>query len=354
LYLVWREAHPRQPKSADAPYHARYAERFAILPFLVAGGLFAAFDLHLVRSREASLFIRSYGPESWDKCVVASRAIWFYFLKVVWPEPLMAVYPRWNLAESGMAAWLFPCAASVTALLGMLCFVKRRAAWAFYCAAFFALTLAPTLGFIPFSYMRYSFVADRFQYLACLGPIVLFGGSTQAIYNRAGARLKTLLRSAALCLVVLLAGLSARRAMQFNSKERLFAHDLALNPNSWIAHAQIGNSLSGQGRGEEAMQHFSESLRLNPDQGESHESLAYELSRVKRFAEAVPHYQMALTFPGSRVPHTFNNFAGTLLSLGRTDEAISSLEQALKIDPGYEPARKNLEKVRALRAEKKP
>ena len=35
-------------------------------------------------------------------------------------------------------------------------------------ALYFALTLGPVLGFVDFGYLRYSFVADRFQYLA--GP----------------------------------------------------------------------------------------------------------------------------------------------------------------------------------------
>src|SRR3989442_7077849 len=40
-------------------------------------------------------------------------------------------------------------------------------------AAFFVATLSPVLGFIMLFTYRYTFVADHYQYLACIGPIAL-------------------------------------------------------------------------------------------------------------------------------------------------------------------------------------
>ena len=40
-------------------------------------------------------------------------------------------------------------------------------------AAFFVATLSPVLGFIMLYTFRYTFVADHYQYLACIGPIAL-------------------------------------------------------------------------------------------------------------------------------------------------------------------------------------
>ena len=38
---------------------------------------------------------------------------------------------------------------------------------------FFVATLSPVLGFIMLYTFRYTFVADHYQYLACIGPIAL-------------------------------------------------------------------------------------------------------------------------------------------------------------------------------------
>ena len=46
-------------------------------------------------------------------------------------------------------------------------------------AVFYVATLSPLLGFIMLYTFRYTFVADHYQYVACLGPVALVaaGGS---------------------------------------------------------------------------------------------------------------------------------------------------------------------------------
>ena len=42
---------------------------------------------------------------------------------------------------------------------------------------FFAVTLAPVLGFVDYGYMQFSFVADRYQYLAGIGLTAVLAGA---------------------------------------------------------------------------------------------------------------------------------------------------------------------------------
>ena len=39
-----------------------------------------------------------------ERCVLAGRAAWFYLAKLLWPSPLLFVYPRWSFS----AAWPWP------------------------------------------------------------------------------------------------------------------------------------------------------------------------------------------------------------------------------------------------------
>src|SRR6185295_4013369 len=77
-------------------------------------------------------------------------------------------------------------------------------------AAFFVATLSPVLGFIMLYTFRYTFVADHYQYLACIGPIAL---ASAGLVNLADT-FKTSRASifcAALCVVALLATLTYRQ-----------------------------------------------------------------------------------------------------------------------------------------------
>ena len=72
------------------------------------------------------------------------------------------------------------------------------------CALFFAVILLPTLGFVDYGYMRYSFVADRYQYLAGIGVIVFFAGAAAYGSYKMPDVLRKTAKGAALALLVLL------------------------------------------------------------------------------------------------------------------------------------------------------
>lgn len=50
-------------------------------------------------------------------------------------------------------------------------------------AAFFVATLSPVRGFIMLFTFRYTFVADHYRYLACIGPIALASAGIVGLAN---------------------------------------------------------------------------------------------------------------------------------------------------------------------------
>src|SRR3989442_3528130 len=107
-----------------------------------------------------------------DRCVLAGRALWFYAAKLVAPVRLSFIYPRWEIDGRPWWQWRFPLAA-VGALAVLWGFRARIGRGPLAAVLYFAITLAPALGFVDVYPFRYSFVADHFQYLASLGPITL-------------------------------------------------------------------------------------------------------------------------------------------------------------------------------------
>src|SRR5262249_42046821 len=104
-----------------------------------------------------------------DRCLLAGRAFWFQLSKLFWPSDLMFVYPRWDINAGVWCQYLFPI--GVLALLVILWSLRRWSRAPLAGVFVYILLLLPTLGFFNIYFFLYSFVADHWQYLACLGII---------------------------------------------------------------------------------------------------------------------------------------------------------------------------------------
>ncbi len=154
------------------------------LPFFVAGAALALVTSWLERTH-----VGASGPD-WalsvlDRCLIAGRALWFYAGKLLWPANLTFIYPRWQVDPGVWWQWLFPLMA--VAMVTILWSLRERIGRGPLVAVlFFAGTLFPALGFANVYPMRYSFVADHFQYLASAGLIALAAaGLTKILPARA-------------------------------------------------------------------------------------------------------------------------------------------------------------------------
>jgi len=180
----------------------RWRDFQRVLPFFVLGMVFG-----LVTAWTERIHVGATGA-SWnfgplDRVLIAGRAVWFYASKLVWPNELTFIYPHWRIDSQIWWQFLFPVAA--LALLAALWFLRGRIGRGPLVAAlFFGGTLVPALGFFNVYPMRYSFVADHFQYLAGIGLITLaVAAGTSAIAKFDDDRKRMTAIVAALVLLVL-------------------------------------------------------------------------------------------------------------------------------------------------------
>ena len=265
-----------------------------------------------------------------DRCVLAGRALWFYAAKLVAPIRLSFFYPRWAIDAGVGWQWLFSLAAvGVVAALWML--RDRIGRGPLAAVLYFAITLAPALGFVDVYLFRYSFVADHFQYLASLGPITLV-----VALGAAGARkVPALGRAARLACGGLLLALGAAtwsRAHVFADLETLWRDTVSKNPAAWSAYNNLGTLLLERGRAAEAVPVIERALALRPDVPEIHHTMADAWSRLGRRDEARAEYARALAVaPGYAPAH--NALGLLLLDEGKATEAIAEFEQAIRLRP---------------------
>jgi tetratricopeptide (TPR) repeat protein len=185
--------------------------------------------------------------------------------------------------------------------------------------------LLPMLGLINIYFMRYSLVADHWQYAASLGPIALFA----AAISRAKRPLQWLLSAVVLLLLVLL---SDRQAFVYRSGESLWRNTIVKNPESWMPRMNLGHTLAGESRYGEAKECYRAAELLAPDLAEPYYSLATIYAQQGRYADAVPEYEQAVRI-NPRVVVMFMDMGHSLAMLNQFDRALACFQQAIDLRP---------------------
>ncbi len=262
-----------------------------LIPFFVAGvaaGLFTAWVERQFGGAQGS----EYDFSIVERFLIAGRAIWFYLGKLCWPVNLVFIYPRWQVSQAVGWQYLFP--AAVALLLGALVWLQRRRRGPLAALLFFVLTLFPALGFFNVYPFRFSFVADHFQYLACIGPIVLAAAGLSTGFNRLEKGRSLWTPALGGILLAILGVLTWQQCRTYANIETLWRTTIARNPSCWMAHNNLGLTLVGQGHWEEAIQHYEQALQLKPDFADALNNMGVVRATQGKLDEAVACYQKAL------------------------------------------------------------
>jgi hypothetical protein len=204
-----------------------------------------------------------------ERGLIAGRIIWFYLGKLIWPDPLIFIYPRWKVQADAFFDWL-PLILLVMAL-GVLWRGRHGALRPVGLAAlYFGALLFPVLGFFNVYFFRYSFVGDHFQYLASMGPLALAGAGVARLPRRVGIPL------AAGLLAVCGALDRAAGPRIYQGHVALWSATVAKNPGAAMAWMNLADSLSKEGRHEEAIVALKRGLALKADEFDGYNDLGCE------------------------------------------------------------------------------
>jgi tetratricopeptide (TPR) repeat protein len=225
--------------------------------------------------------------------------------------------------------------------------------------------LAPVLGVIPFAFQNTSTVADRYAYLALLGPALSIA--------RGQGRSAWLVPMGALAACVLFwVPLSLRQQGFWKSDTALFERALAVNPRSAVAHSNLGLVALRDGRLADAKARYEQALVLRPADARARANLGLclfqagqvqaGLSELRAALAAQPDYlraranlvrglmqtgetagareqaqELVRRHPDSAEAWTLHGQVG--LAVGDSQQARASALRALEILPDYGPAR---------------
>ena len=310
-----------------------------ILPFVVLGigmGLLAVWweRYHQGTNRGLFTFLSPI-----ERILLASRAIWFYLSKIFWPSNLTFIYPRWNISPANLIdyIWLVAGIAACVVIYFLRRYVGRGVEGA---TAFFVATLSPVLGFVMLFTFRYTFVADHYQYLACIGPIALASAGIVNLSDKF-AQYRGVIVSVALLVVASLGTLTWRQAATYTDIETLWRTTLARNPECWMAQTNLGLVLLQKGEIDDGIAHYRSALQMQPDSWDAEYNLGTALLGKGQVDEAILHCEKAVamrpTDPDAQV-----SLGDALFQKGRIDEAMAHYQKAITVHPDHFLARYSL------------
>ena len=271
-----------------------------------------------------------------ERVLIASHAVWFYLGKLIWPANLTFSYPLWTLdAHDALSyGWLAAGAGACAVIALVRRFFGRGPEVA---AVFFIVTLGPLLGFFMLATFKYSYVADHYQYVACIGPLALFAAGITKGFGLLGEARPYLKPLFCGVLLFVLGSLTWLQTWMYSDLEALWRTTIDRNPASHMAHTNLGLLLLHRGDSEEGWIHLQKSLELRPDLEVGHYNVGCQLAKEGQVDAAIPYYRKAIELSPNFFPAHLA-LGETMVRKGRLKTAVEEYEVALKLQPTNAPA----------------
>ena len=299
-----------------------------LAPFFAVGLIVVVADTLFYYSRETV----SLGYLMVERVLIAAHALWFYAGKLLWPVDLAVIYPHWDVGVTNPLAWAYVVAA--VALAAGLWFLRHRIGRGPLAGVlFFAVTLTPMLGFVDFGYMQFSFVADRYQYLAGIGVTAVLVGAAVHGAGRLPETWQKGTAGVAAVILLLLGTLTWQQAGVYRDEVTFFTHVVSYNPTARGAQQNLGHALLAVQRPEEALTASLIATEQDPDDIKAHANVGVALIRLGRLDEAERRLRHTLKLDPRSVI-VIQNLGESLRKQGRFEEALEFYRAATQMDSG--------------------
>ena len=117
------------------------------------------------------------------------------------------------------------------------------------------------------------------------------------------------------------------------------------DPNSEEILFKMGYTLGLQGRDEEALEYYKEVLELDKNNTYTHQAMASIYRKNREFASAKLHLNALIDIDDSN-PITYYNYGNLYVDMEHFDEAKEMYLKAIELNPDFEEAKEELEKLK--------
>ena len=225
------------------------------------------------------------------------------------------------------------------------------------CRRFLRHLSACCLGFFSVYFFRYSFVSDRFQYLARIGPLALAGAGIATLLGRFSGTAddfvsypetvqqwgdtiaspgRRLAISSAQCgiLLILLGFLTWRQTAEYHNLFTLYTATFRKKSALLDGALQLGVAPSRQVEADQAIEHYRQAVALRSDYAEAH-YLGPALVEIGRLNERNFPIRLSAIEPTEDTSGTKQSRCYVFWRIRHADVSIAHYQKALEIRPDY-------------------
>jgi tetratricopeptide (TPR) repeat protein len=267
-----------------------------------------------------------------------------YLGAFVWPAHLSPFYPP----TPWPAAIVASSAALLIAITAAAIWLRRRAPYVLAGWLWFLITLVPVIGLVQSGEQA---MADRFMYLAMLGPLVIVAGGVRDLLARVIPAPQTPrapeARNRPLTIVavaVMLAGTAASYAQtaHWEHSERLWRYALTTTPDNYLAFENLGRALRDNARFDEAVESYEQAKQHAPQGSVKYQAVmdnAIGITRQRQGRDADAERAFANAVANDpRLAEAQNNLGNALAAAGRATDALPHFRAAVDLNPSMSEA----------------
>jgi len=308
-----------------------------LVPFIGVAVACAALTVFMSGQNTASTLIWNAGP--WERLLTAGYNAWFYVGKTIFPFDLTVAYPRVSMVPGRLMSYA-PLALWAAVLGGLSRFRNAYARLTLAGTLFFLSQLVPVLGLSNIFFMKWSFVADHWSYVALMGLFAPMGVFSSKI-PRLLSTPKSVQMVAAGALLLGLGTLSFRHSGAFRTSSSLWDDTLAKNPNADIAFTSLGLVAYAERDFQKSLDLYRRAIAVRPDNDEAQFGAATALVALGHRSEARPFVETTLRL-NPRHAKAYNELGLLELAEHRPGSAQALFERAIELDSTFAEPHGNL------------
>ncbi|HPR52128.1 MAG TPA: tetratricopeptide repeat protein [Deltaproteobacteria bacterium] len=249
-----------------------------------------------------------------------------YMGKMIWPAGLTVFHPFPDM----IPMWkVLGASAVILAVTTVAMITTRKYPYFIVGWLWFLGTLVPVIGIVQAG--LWPAIAERWAYVPYIGLFIVMAWGGGDILRAVPCR-ERFLKVSCVLVILVLAFLSWRQTGYWKNDFTLFSHSLAVDPDNYVAHVNLGNAYAMQDDYKQAAVHYQDALRIHRSDVLALNNLGKLSTKLGDKDRAIRYYSEALRYePEDSTAHY--ELGSLYAERGALDEAIGHFSSVIRGDP---------------------